>query len=169
MFSDLLIKMRRFNPHGIVPHERSEYGPFAVDILCRNTSGGNLTGSRTDGCDWVMFDWANQAAGKAPPVVKAPAGSTGVAMGCVHWDEGVKGDDTHLWVRIFGQHDYALIYGDASLAIGWPIVIDASVDGRGAYAASPAGRRVGFMREAYTTAAAAAKKVLITNPMGFPT
>lgn len=96
------------------------HAPYAVDLLCRNTSGGNLVGAIA-GSDWVEIDWANYVAGQRWPVKKLVAsGSTlnNPALGVVHWNAGTVADDDVCLVRIYGEHPYAKVEGTTDVLVG---------------------------------------------------
>lgn len=159
-------QVRRFGPQGHLPQEKSQYGPGAVDILCQNVEGGALSASRTNGCDFVQLQLTGALHGQVPRIVKAKVAGLDV-LGVVHWEHESVADDALCWVRIFGWHDYALILGHASLALGYPVTIAAGTAGLGTYSATPFAQRVAaYMREAYTTTSNAPKKVDIVNPRG---
>lgn len=166
MINGFVIEARYFDAQGHLRQPRSKFRPAAVDILCQNVEGGALSASKTSGCNFVSLDLTGAASGNRPRVVKAPVAGLDV-LGVVHWEHESVADDGLCWVRVFGWHDYALILGAASLALGYPVTIAGGAAGVGTYSATPFAQRVAaYMREAYTTTSNAAKKVDIVNPRG---
>jgi len=166
MFDGMLIEARYWGANGHLIQDKSKLKPAAVDILCQNVEGGALSASKTSGCNFVGINLDGHLRGQRPRVVKAVVAGFDV-LGCVHWEHESVADDKLCWVRIFGWHDYALILGHASLALGYPVTIAGGAAGVGTYSATPYAQAVaGFMREAYTTTSNAAKKVDLRNPRG---
>lgn len=99
---------------------RSMIAPSDADVFCRNTSGGTLTGA-VAGSDVVMIDWSNFTRGLLPPIAKFGLTAANGVLGVVHWDAGSVANGSNCWVRVFGTHPYALVYGGTAVAIGDPL------------------------------------------------
>lgn len=151
-------------------HDKAEYRPGAVDVLCVNKTGSTLAGgggSATGACDWVTIDFTNDLTGKLPQVKKLPTSSI-KCMGCIAPDQPTSiADGDQCWVRVFGIHPTAKLDGTTDIAINDGIGVFSSTAGVGAKTTT-VGNAFATAMEAYATdATVAGKKVFIHDPMGF--
>lgn len=109
-------------PTGGRTDNRGEFrGPIALDVWCINNSGGNLSSSRTNGCDVVQLDLTAFTEGPALSIKKPPATAGLPILGVVV--EG-QGDGTNVAngakcrVRINGIHEFVKVDGTTPVAAG---------------------------------------------------
>ncbi len=166
----MVIRTRLWDAAGTTyRHDKAEYRPSAVDVLCVNKTGSTLAGgggSATGACDWVTIDFTNDLTGKLPQVKKLP--TSGIkCLGCIAPDQPTSiADGDQVWVRVWGLHPTAKVDGTTDVAIN---------DGLGAYSSTAGvaaksttiGDQFATAQEAYTTNSTAGKKVFIYDPMGF--
>lgn len=157
----MLVEIRRFGPDGHLLQPNSSLRASAVDVRCRCTESGGFDGLAT-GSHWVMLDAASYVRGKLPPVKKATT-SASKLLGVVVWGQGTIANGQECWVRVVGEHPYALVDGTADLAAG-DYLQAYSTAGQAAKAAAGAEARGAFMLEAYTDNSAAPKRVLLNDP-----
>ena len=153
---------RTFPSRGTLDRESVNLLPSIVDILCRNSSGGTLSGVASAGCDVVTLDLANLVEGRPLPVKKTPATVGVTAFGVVVDDQGTVANGDPVWVRIWGIHDFVQIDGTAAIANGDYLATFGSAGVLRSWAAG--NQIIAQALEAYSTGVVAAKKAFILNP-----
>lgn len=150
-------------------HDGQRFAPYAVDVFCRNTSGGNLTGAPA-GSDWVEIDWANYVDGLPFPIKKLTASGSAAnnaCLGIVHWQAGTVADAARCWVRVFGEHPYAKVEGTTDVAVGDSLTPDTTAGQAIKAAAAPEDNHViGQALAAQAADSVVATRVFLSNPSG---
>lgn len=159
------------------------FGPYFIDIWCRNISNASLTGeaNNTDanhGSDWVEIDWANYVDGAPLPVKKTVVLLSSVnnpPLGVVHWSAGTVTSPTpgaapdpggnRILVRVYGSHPYAKVNGTTDVAAGDTLTAHSSAGIAAKAGATPEDKQVfGYALEGHTPNNTQGKNVFLMNP-----
>jgi hypothetical protein len=152
-----------FADGGARVRERSTRDLIAVDVRCKNSSGGTLIGGdASTGGDWVQIKWASYAEKDVYPIEKTASAANGPALGVVAEDQGTVADGAYCWVRVYGRHPYAKVDGTADLVAGDMLAAFSTAGVAKKWASGS--QRIGRVMVAFTTDSVGSMAVMLHNP-----